>query len=243
MQALREVSGPKDDAEFVRKARDIVNPHWTDVSPSQAFLCCSPSWCGGQVLTDANFPESERLWEGSTFKFLGSGVYYKKVLFIRLQVCLSILPDGREPCSGFSNSLPGMAVLTIPDNRLIVVELLQVYAAALYVEADTARAELKRLQKEGFFSQGFTDDRVMEALMLGKFRKVMQIQMLRSASESQVTPQRLMPRLAIPFCRVGQIKAEITIPDQTLTPCLLAITAYHAQVKRIQPESNNRPKE
>ena len=60
------------------------------------------------------------------------------------------------------------------------------YAAALYVEADAARAELKRLQKEGFFSQGYTDDRVMEALILGKFRKVMQIQMLRSASESQV---------------------------------------------------------
>ena len=60
------------------------------------------------------------------------------------------------------------------------------YAAALYVETDTARAELKRLQKEGFFSQGYTDDRIMEGLILGKFRKVMQIQMLRSASESQV---------------------------------------------------------
>ena len=64
---------------------------------------------------------------------------------------------------------------------------MQVYAAALYVEAETARAELKRLQKEGFFSQGYTDNRVMEALILGKFRKMMQIQMLRSASESQVT--------------------------------------------------------
>ena len=63
---------------------------------------------------------------------------------------------------------------------------MQVYAAALYVEADKARAELKRLQKAGFFSQGYTDDRVMEALVRGKFRKVMQIQMLRSASESQV---------------------------------------------------------
>ncbi|CAK0734256.1 hypothetical protein CVIRNUC_000405 [Coccomyxa viridis] len=124
----------------------------------EVFLCCSPSWWCGQVLTDANFPESERLWEGSTFKFLGSGVYYKKILFIRLQV----------------------------------------YAAALYVETDTARAELKRLQKEGFFSQGYTDDRIMEALILGKFRKVMQIQMLRSASESQFDNEiskDLRPRL------------------------------------------------
>ena len=103
----------------MRNANDSVNFHWTDVSPLQAFLCCSPSWWCGQVLTDANFPESERLWEGSTFKFLGSGVYYKKILFIRLQVCLSILRDGKEPCSGLSSSLPGVAVLSVSDSRLM----------------------------------------------------------------------------------------------------------------------------
>ena len=111
MQTLKEVSGPKDNAEFVGYGNDSLNSYWTDVSPLQVFLCCSPSWWCGQVLTDANFPESERLWEGSTFKFLGSGVYYKKILFIRLQVYLSILRDGKEPCSSFSSSLPGMAVL------------------------------------------------------------------------------------------------------------------------------------
>ena len=61
----------------------------TDDPLVQAFLCCSPPWWCGQVLTDAYFPESEQLWEGSTFKFLGSAVYYKKILFISVQVGLS----------------------------------------------------------------------------------------------------------------------------------------------------------
>ena len=118
MQALKEVSGPKDNAEFVNKRNDSFNSHWTDISLMQVSFCCSPSlWCG-QVLTDANFPESERLWEGSTFKFLGSGVYYKKILFIKLQVYLSILRDGKEPCSGSSSSLPGTVVLTIQTTAL-----------------------------------------------------------------------------------------------------------------------------
>ncbi len=39
---------------------------------------------------------------------------------------------------------------------------------ALYVEAKQARAELQRLKAEGFFSEGYTDDRVMEALVQGR---------------------------------------------------------------------------
>ena len=39
---------------------------------------------------------------------------------------------------------------------------------ALYVEADKAGAELQRLRAEGFFSEGYSDDRVMEALTQGR---------------------------------------------------------------------------
>ena len=46
--------------------------------------------------------------------------------------------------------------------------LAQVYAVALYVEADKAQAELQRLRAEGFFSKGYSDDRVMEALVKGR---------------------------------------------------------------------------
>ena len=46
--------------------------------------------------------------------------------------------------------------------------LAQVYAVALYVEADKAQTELQRLRAEGFFSKGYSDDRVMEALIQGR---------------------------------------------------------------------------
>ena len=45
---------------------------------------------------------------------------------------------------------------------------MQVYAVALYVEADKAKAELQRLRAEGFFSQGYSDDRLMKALVKGR---------------------------------------------------------------------------
>ncbi len=48
---------------------------------------------------------------------------------------------------------------------------MQVYAAALYVEAGPARTELQRLRDEGFFEQeGFTTDRLTAALAAGRFR-------------------------------------------------------------------------
>lgn len=57
------------------------------------------------------------------------------------------------------------------------------YAVALYVEATVARKELRRLQDEGFFKgSGYTDDSLTAALNAGKFRKCLQIQMLRSAT-------------------------------------------------------------
>jgi hypothetical protein len=33
-----------------------------------------------------NFPAIERIWEGGNFTYLGSGIYYKKILFISVQV-------------------------------------------------------------------------------------------------------------------------------------------------------------
>lgn len=46
-----------------------------------------------------------------------------------------------------------------------------------------ARRELRRLQDEGFFKgRGYTDDSLTAALSAGKFRKCLQIQMLRSAT-------------------------------------------------------------
>ena len=67
MQALKEVSGPEGVAECVRKIDCGVDTHPTADLLLQAFLCCSPSWWCGQMLNDADFPESEQLWEGSTF--------------------------------------------------------------------------------------------------------------------------------------------------------------------------------
>ena len=98
------------------------------------------------------------------------------------------------------------------------------YAAALYVETDTARAELKRLQKEGFFSQGYTDDRIMEALILGKFRKVMQIQMLRSASESQVPYLRgSFPDLRFPCAMWYRSRQRLRKKTRRQNICLLSL--------------------
>ncbi len=62
---------------------------------------------------------------------------------------------------------------------------------ALYVEADVARKELRRLQDEGFFKrQGYTDDSLTAALNAGKFRKCLQIQMLRSATGEEFDSDR-----------------------------------------------------
>ena len=51
---------------------------------------------------------------------------------------------------------------------------MQIYAVALYVEADKAKAELQRLRAEGFFAKGYSDDRVMEALVAGRSGQVEQ---------------------------------------------------------------------
>lgn len=34
-----------------------------------------------------DFPVVERFWEGGEFRFMGSGIYYKKILFIGVKVC------------------------------------------------------------------------------------------------------------------------------------------------------------
>lgn len=40
-----------------------------------------------------SFPSEEHLWEGGAFKFLGSGIYYKKILFISVQALPRIMHD------------------------------------------------------------------------------------------------------------------------------------------------------
>ena len=57
----------------------------------QALLpCCwSPSQDDADNLP--SFPPYEDLWEGGRFVYLGSGVYYKKILFISVQVFFSCI--------------------------------------------------------------------------------------------------------------------------------------------------------
>lgn len=62
-----------------------------------------------------------------------------------------------------------VAFLLIPEDvAFLSQEAVQVYAVALYVEAEQAGAELQRLRAEGFFNKGYSDDRVMEALVQGR---------------------------------------------------------------------------
>lgn len=59
---------------------------------------------------------------------------------------------------------------------------MQVYAVALYVEADKAKAELQRLRAEGFFAKGYSDDRVMQALVAGRSGQVAVLRAVSSLS-------------------------------------------------------------
>lgn len=67
----------------------------------------------------------------------------------------------------------------------------QVYAAGLYVEAAPAKAELHRLRDEGFFDpEGYTADRIMEALAAGRFRQAalrMDAPAARPPTQSRIT--------------------------------------------------------
>ena len=58
----------------------------------QAALCC---WRPCQQDSDdlPSFPPHENLWEGGRFVCLGSGIYYKKILFISVQVPYTHLPS------------------------------------------------------------------------------------------------------------------------------------------------------
>ena len=76
--------------------------------------------------------------------------------------------------------------------------MLQLYSVALYVEEEPAIAELKRLQKAGFFKD-YTEDTLCQALLAGTFKKLLQIQLLRNVTYSQFTDEigrDLQPRLA-----------------------------------------------
>lgn len=46
-----------------------------------------------------DFPASERFWEGGSFTFLGSGIYFKKILFIGVKVCPSWTRNGYSSAS------------------------------------------------------------------------------------------------------------------------------------------------
>ena len=109
----------------------------------------------------SDFPPIERIWEGGNFTYLGSGIYYKKILFISVRV---------------SEHVPRMRchVLGVWSSYMLSqwACTLQVYAAALYVEAEPATKELQRLQDEGFFEkEGYSTDRLTGALAAGRFRR------------------------------------------------------------------------
>eukprot|EP00884_Botryococcus_braunii_P009435 jgi/Botrbrau1/18493/Bobra.0072s0072.1 len=117
--------------------------------------CCWPKRQRAETVGD--FPPEEKLWEGGDFKFLGSDIKYKKIIFVDVQI----------------------------------------YRIALYVETESAKAELKRLQKEGFITD-FSEESLCKALSAGKFRKLLQIQFLRSVTLSQFQTELekdLKPRL------------------------------------------------
>ena len=76
----------------------------------------------------------------------------------------------------------------------------QVYEGALYVEKQTAAAELRRLQAEGFFGQGdYSTDRLCAALAAANATRVLQLRLLRSITGRQFTDalsKSLEPRVA-----------------------------------------------
>ena len=59
--------------------------------PAQApacFGCCGGAQTKGECEQTAHlgdFPQDEKLWEGGEFKFCGSAIRYKKILFISIQ--------------------------------------------------------------------------------------------------------------------------------------------------------------
>jgi len=68
---------------------------------------------------------------------------------------------------------------------------------AFYVEEKQARAEFKRLEEEGFFKNQ-DHETFCRALVTGRFKKLLQIRLLRSVSPSQLTGEigrDLEPRL------------------------------------------------
>ena len=100
----------------------------------------------------------------------------------------------------------------------------QIYKVALYVETAPASAELKRLQKEGFFKD-FSDDTLCDAAAKGVFKKVLQIQLLRNVSVSQFDTEiskSLKPRLA----KTGDEDLYTTFIDYIRTKSL----AYEASL-------------
>lgn len=74
------------------------------------------------------------------------------------------------------------------------------YEGALYVEEETAAAELRRLQAEGFFRQGdYSTDRLCAALAAANATRVVQLRLLRSITGKQFTDalsESLAPRVA-----------------------------------------------
>ena len=73
---------------------------------------------------------------------------------------------------------------------------------ALYVEAEQAGAELQRLRAEGFFTKGYSDDRVMEALVQGRSECAMipGLCLLFHVFHTGLVPPRLLQRSSVqPF--------------------------------------------
>lgn len=74
---------------------------------------------------------------------------------------------------------------------------MQLYAVALYVEEATATAALRAMDKQGFFTD-YSEEELCRALLVGDFRKLLQIRLLRSVTYSQFIDEigrDLKPRL------------------------------------------------
>lgn len=66
------------------------------------------------------------------------------------------------------------------------------------MEEESIRAEFRRLYKDGYFQQ-LDEKTLCKALLQGRFKKLLQIRLLRSVSSSQLTGEigkDLQPRLA-----------------------------------------------
>ena len=113
--------------------------------------------------------------------------------------------------------------------------ILQIYEVALYVEEKGARSEFLRLQKAGFFEQ-HDDETMCNALLEGKFNKLLQIRLLRSVTPSQLTGEigrDLEPRLAKTGNEALWNRFEDYVGDRSLDKGVNFMALVHGELHAI----------